>query len=214
KNEAKYDTPKEQDSNTGVSESSGITNPTATSKESSADQVEPASSSTVETVVPTVSSLVPTASSNVFSNKSSEPPSSPTVETKVPTVSTPVPTGSKSIPPITSSLPRIISRGGSSYLEPLSIGNVVSSKNRIEDFFGDTTNAASLNEVEADLGNMETDIQVSPTPTLKINKDHPKSQIISPVDTPVQTRHKAKNMEEQGFISTIHQKTDPGLLQY
>ncbi|GJS19006.1 putative ribonuclease H-like domain-containing protein [Tanacetum coccineum] len=168
KNEAKYDTPKEQDSNTGVSESSGITNPTATSKESSADQVEPASSSTVETVVPTVSSLVPTASSNVFSNKSSEPPSSPTVETKVPTVSTPVPTGSKSIPPITSSLPRIISRGGSSYLEPLSIGNVVSSKNRIEDFFGDTTNAASLNE----------------------------------------------NMEEQGFISTIHQKTDPGLLQY
>ncbi|GJR81389.1 putative ribonuclease H-like domain-containing protein [Tanacetum coccineum] len=140
--------------------------------------------------------------------ESPELPASLTVETAVPTVSTPIPTGSKSIPPITSSLPKIISRGGSSYSEPLSLGNVMG------DFFGDTTNSTSLTEVEADISNMETDIQVSPTPTLRINKDHPKSQIIGPIDTPVQTRHKAKNVEEQSFIATIHQKTNPDLLQY
>ncbi|GJV54280.1 putative ribonuclease H-like domain-containing protein [Tanacetum coccineum] len=38
--------------------------------------------------------------------------------------------------------------------------------------------------------------------------------IIGPVDTPVQTRQKTKNMEEQNFIATIHQKTNPELLQY
>ncbi|GKE82967.1 hypothetical protein Tco_1552967, partial [Tanacetum coccineum] len=150
-----------------------------------------------ESGVPTVSLLVPTASTNVFSSESFELPSSPAVEKIVPTVSTPVPAGSKSLLPITLSLPRIILWGGSSYLEPLSLGNVMSSENRMEDFFGDTINSASLTEVEADLSNMETDIQVSPTPTLRINKDHPKSQIIGHVDTPALTRHKAKNVEEQ-----------------
>nr|GFB19398.1 hypothetical protein [Tanacetum cinerariifolium] len=66
--------------------------------------------------------------------------------------------------------------------------------------------------MEADVSNMETSISASPTPTLRINKDHPKSQIIGPVDTPIQTRHKSKIMEEQSFITTIHQKTDPALL--
>nr|GEZ11100.1 hypothetical protein [Tanacetum cinerariifolium] len=67
--------------------------------------------------------------------------------------------------------------------------------------------------VEADVSNMETSISASPTPTLRIHKDHPKSQIISPVDTPIQTRHKSKMVEEQSFIATIHQKTNPALLQ-
>nr|GFA79367.1 hypothetical protein [Tanacetum cinerariifolium] len=57
-------------------------------------------------------------------------------------------------------------------------------------------------------------ISASPTPTLRIHKDHPKSQIIGPVDTPNQTRHKSKEMEEQSFIATIYQKTDPALLQF
>ncbi|GKF24246.1 hypothetical protein Tco_0076568, partial [Tanacetum coccineum] len=130
----------EQDGTDDVSESSGNTNPTASSTDSLADQVEPVLT--------------------------------PTVESEVPTISTPIPTGSKSIPPITSSLTKIISRGGSSYSEPLSLGNVMG------DFFGDTTNSTSLTEVEADISNMETDIQVSPTPTLRINKDHLKHQII------------------------------------
>nr|GEX92921.1 hypothetical protein [Tanacetum cinerariifolium] len=67
---------------------------------------------------------------------------------------------------------------------------------------------------EADLSNMETSIPISPTSTFRIHKDHPKSQIIGPVNTPVQTRHKSKEMEEQSFIATIHQKINPELLQF
>ncbi|GKA06238.1 putative ribonuclease H-like domain-containing protein [Tanacetum coccineum] len=121
------------------------------------------------------------------------------VETIVPNVSTHVPTVIKS-------------RGGLRYSQPPSISNVVSSENRVEDFFGDSTHATRLNEVEADLSNMETTIQVSPTPTLRIHKDHPKNQIIGHVDTPVLTRHKSKNVDEQSCLATIHQKSDPDLL--
>nr|GEV05324.1 hypothetical protein [Tanacetum cinerariifolium] len=63
-------------------------------------------------------------------------------------------------------------------------------------------------------GNMETTITASPTPTLRIHKDHPKSQIIGHMDTPIQTRNKSKEMEEQSFIATIHQKTNPALLKF
>nr|GFD09280.1 ribonuclease H-like domain-containing protein [Tanacetum cinerariifolium] len=55
--------------------------------------------------------------------------------------------------------------------------------------------------VEADVSNMETSISASPTPTLRIHKDHPKIQIIGPVDTPIQTRHKSKMVEEQSFMA-------------
>ncbi|GJY43783.1 putative ribonuclease H-like domain-containing protein [Tanacetum coccineum] len=143
-----------------------------------------------------------------------EPVLSSTVETKVPTVSSHVPTDCLSIPFVSSNGPRIISKGGSSYPEALSLGNDMSFENRLEDFFGDTTDSVSSDKVEADLSNMETDIQISLTPTLRIHKVHPESQIIGPVDTPVQTIQKTKNMEEQSFIATIHQKTNPELLQY
>nr|GFC89310.1 ribonuclease H-like domain, reverse transcriptase, RNA-dependent DNA polymerase [Tanacetum cinerariifolium] len=99
------------------------------------------------------------ASTKVSTNDSFKLASSSTVETEVPTVSTHVPTDSLYVPLVTSSVLRIISRGGSSYPEPLYLGNVMSFKNRLEDFFGDTSNAVSLNEVEADLRNMETAIQ-------------------------------------------------------
>nr|GFB78347.1 putative ribonuclease H-like domain-containing protein [Tanacetum cinerariifolium] len=68
--------------------------------------------------------------------------------------------------------------------------------------------------VEADVNNMETSITASPTPTLRIHKDHPKSQIIGHVDTPIQTRHKSKVVKEQSFIATIHQKTNPAFFQF
>nr|GEV28548.1 hypothetical protein [Tanacetum cinerariifolium] len=155
-----------------------------------------------------------TTSIKVSINDSFELASSSTVETEVPTVSTLVPTGSLYVPPVTSSIPRIILRGGSSFPEPLSLGNAMSFENRLEDFFRDTSDEVSLNDVEADLSNMETTTQVSPTLTLRIHNDHPKSQIIGLVDTPVQTRQKTKNVEEQSFIATIHQKTNPDLLQY
>nr|GFB48647.1 putative ribonuclease H-like domain-containing protein [Tanacetum cinerariifolium] len=70
------------------------------------------------------------------------------------------------------------------------------------------------NGVEADISNMETTITASPTPTLRIHKDHPKSQIIGPMDTPIQTRNKFKEVEEQSFIAIIHQKTDAAFLQF
>nr|GFB29780.1 hypothetical protein [Tanacetum cinerariifolium] len=79
---------------------------------------------------------------------------------------------------------------------------------------GVTTNTDDTNGVEADLGNMEDNISPSPTPTLRIHKDHPKTQIIGPVDTPVQTRTKSKEMEEQSFIATIHQMRNLALLQF
>nr|GFC43841.1 hypothetical protein [Tanacetum cinerariifolium] len=84
--------------------------------------------------------------------------------------------------------------------------------NRFEDILGVTTSSDEIIGVEAGVSNMETSILASPTPTLRIHKDHPKSHIIGPVDTPIQTRHKSKMMEEQSFIATIHQKTDPALL--
>nr|GFC44723.1 hypothetical protein [Tanacetum cinerariifolium] len=86
--------------------------------------------------------------------------------------------------------------------ETPSLDNALTLSNRFEDTIG----------VEADLSNMESSIPASPTPTFRIHKDHPKSQIIGPVDTPVQTRHKSKEMEEHTFIATIHQKTTPDLL--
>nr|GFC52718.1 hypothetical protein [Tanacetum cinerariifolium] len=77
-----------------------------------------------------------------------------------------------------------------------------------------TTNSNESNGGEADVRNMETTVTASPTPTLRIHKDHPKSQIIGHVDTPIQTRNKSKEVREQSFIATIHRKTDPALLQF
>nr|GEY54039.1 hypothetical protein [Tanacetum cinerariifolium] len=158
--------------NADVLESSGISNPTATSKVPSADQVEPAISLTVKSEIPTVSS--------------------------------PVPTVCLDISPECSSGPRLITKADFSQKETPSLDNALTLSNRFEDTFG----------VEADLCNMETSILVSPTPTFRIHKDHPKSQIIGPVDTPIQTKHKSNEMEEQSFIATIHQKTNPDLLQF
>nr|GEU84514.1 hypothetical protein [Tanacetum cinerariifolium] len=73
---------------------------------------------------------------------------------------------------------------------------------------------SGTNGVEVDLGNMEYSISASPTPTFRIHKDHPKSQIIGPVDTPVQTRNMSNEMEEQSFIATIYHKTNLDLLQF
>nr|GFB71281.1 retrovirus-related Pol polyprotein from transposon TNT 1-94 [Tanacetum cinerariifolium] len=52
--DAQYDSQKEQDCNADVPESGGISNPTATSKVPSADQVEPVVSLTVESKILTV----------------------------------------------------------------------------------------------------------------------------------------------------------------
>nr|GEX96575.1 hypothetical protein [Tanacetum cinerariifolium] len=66
-----------------------------------------------------------------------------------------------------------------------------------ENILGVASNSEESNGVEADVSNMEITITASPTLTLKIHRDHPKSQIIGPVDTPIQTRNKSKEVGEQ-----------------
>nr|GEU46898.1 hypothetical protein [Tanacetum cinerariifolium] len=90
-----------------------------------------------------------------------------TVETPIPTVSSPVPTACLN--------------------DSLKPSNIL----------GVTKNSVDSDGVEADVSNIETTITSIPTPTLRIHKDHPKSQIIGPVDTPIQTRNKSK--EEEGI---------------
>nr|GEW13557.1 hypothetical protein [Tanacetum cinerariifolium] len=131
--------------NADVPESSGISNPTATSKIPPADQME-----------------------------------SLTMESEIPTVSSPVPTVCLDISPETLSGSRLISKGVISQEETPSLGNALTLSNRFEDTIG----------VEVDLRNMKSSIPASPTPTFRIHKDYPESQIIGPVVTPVQTRHK------------------------
>nr|GEV35269.1 hypothetical protein [Tanacetum cinerariifolium] len=136
------------------------------------------------------------------------------VETPIPTVSSPVPTACLNDSPEPSSDTRLISKRVTSQDDTSSLDNILTLTNRFEDILRVTTNTDDTNGVEADLGNMETTIIASPTPTLRIHKDHPKSQIISPVDTPIQTRNNSKEMEKQSFIATIYQKTNPALLQF
>nr|GEY46116.1 hypothetical protein [Tanacetum cinerariifolium] len=137
-----------------------------------------------------------------------------TVETLIPNVSSPVPTAclNESLEP--SSDTRLISKRFTSQDDTPSLDNILTLSNRFEDILRVTTNTGDTYGVEADLSNMENNISASPTHTLRIHKDHPISQIIGPVDTPVQTRTKSKEMEEQSFIATIHQMTNPDLLQF
>nr|GEV39371.1 putative ribonuclease H-like domain-containing protein [Tanacetum cinerariifolium] len=74
-----------------------------------------------------------------------------------------------------------------------------------EDILGVTTYSKESSGVKADVSNMETTITASPTPTLRIHMDHPKSQIISHVDTSIQTRNKSKEVlknkkDERGIV--------------
>nr|GEY79634.1 ribonuclease H-like domain-containing protein [Tanacetum cinerariifolium] len=134
------------------------------------------------------------------------------METSIPMVSSPVLTAYFTDSQKPSSDTRLISKRVSNQEETPSLDNILSLSNRFEDILGVSTNSDESNGVKADISNMETAITASPTPTLRIHKDHPKSQIIGPLDTPIQTRNKSKEVEEQSFIATIHQKTDPDLL--
>nr|GEU32497.1 hypothetical protein [Tanacetum cinerariifolium] len=169
---------KEQDCNADIPESSGISNPTATSKVPSDDQVEPVVSLTVKSKIHTVTSSVPTVCLDIS--------------------------------PESSSGSRLISKGVSSQKEAPSLGNSLTLSNRFEDTFGDTTNAVTLNEVEADLSNMETSIPVSPTPTFRIHKDHPRSQIIGPVDTPEEPKKIFDALKDPSWVEAMQEE----LLQF
>nr|GEZ88418.1 hypothetical protein [Tanacetum cinerariifolium] len=137
-----------------------------------------------------------------------------TVKIPIPTVSSPVLTACLNDSPEPSSDARLISKRVANQEETPSLDNILSLINRFEYILGVTTRSDEAIGAEADVSNMETTILASPTPTLRIHKHHPKSLIIGPVDTLIQTRHKSKEVEEQSFIATIYQKTDPALLQF
>ncbi|GJX50344.1 putative ribonuclease H-like domain-containing protein [Tanacetum coccineum] len=69
------------------------------------------------------------------------------------------------------------------------------------------------NDVEADMNNLNTTIQVSPNPTTRIHKDHPLDQVIGDLQSATQTRKMSKNLKEHGFVSTIQQRTNHKDLQ-
>nr|GEV59213.1 uncharacterized mitochondrial protein AtMg00810-like [Tanacetum cinerariifolium] len=58
------------------------------------------------------------------------------------------------------------------------------------------TNDHEDDDEEADMNNMDTTIQVSPTPTTRIHKNHPLDQVIGDLHSTTQTRHMLKNLEE------------------
>nr|GEY60294.1 ribonuclease H-like domain-containing protein [Tanacetum cinerariifolium] len=121
-----------------------------------------------------------------------------TVETPIPTVSSPLLTAclNDSLEPLSDT--RLISKRVASHVETPSLYNILTLTNRFEGILGVTTHSVDSDGVEADVSNMEITITASPTPTLRIHKDHPKNQIISLVDTPIQTRNKSK----ENFISS------------
>nr|GEY46737.1 hypothetical protein [Tanacetum cinerariifolium] len=115
-----------------------------------------------------------------------------TVETPIPTVSSPVLTVYSTDSQESSSDARLISKRVANQAETTSLDNILSLTNWFEDILGNITYSDESNGEETYISNMETAITASHTPTLRIHKDHPKSQIIGPVDTLIQTRNKFK----------------------
>nr|GEW43586.1 hypothetical protein [Tanacetum cinerariifolium] len=60
---------------------------------------------------------------------------------------------------------------------------------------------------EVDMNNIDTTIQVSHVPTIRIYKDHQLDQVIGDLHSTTQTRNMSKNLEEHEFVTTIHQRT-------
>nr|GFB60420.1 ribonuclease H-like domain-containing protein [Tanacetum cinerariifolium] len=128
-----------EDSSTQVPEGSGNPNPTASSSNPPADQMN----------------TLP-------------------VESPIPTVSSPVLTACLNDSPEPSSEARLISKRVANQEETPSLDNILSLTNRLEDILGVSTSLDETIRVEADVRNMETSISASPTPTLRIHKDHPR----------------------------------------
>ncbi|GKA90472.1 putative ribonuclease H-like domain-containing protein [Tanacetum coccineum] len=59
---------------------------------------------------------------------------------------------------------------------------------------------------EADLNNLETTMNVSPIPTTRIDKDHPKDQIIRELNSAIQTRRMTKISDEHAMVSYINKQ--------
>ncbi|GKE08638.1 putative ribonuclease H-like domain-containing protein, partial [Tanacetum coccineum] len=64
---------------------------------------------------------------------------------------------------------------------------------------------------EANLNNLETTMNVSPIPTTRIHKDHPKDQIIGDINSATQTRRMTKISEERAMV--IQALTNPSWIE-
>nr|GFB66702.1 putative ribonuclease H-like domain-containing protein [Tanacetum cinerariifolium] len=89
---------------------------------------------------------------------------------KVKIISTDVPESSGNCNPTATS-----TNSSADQLETLTVETPIPT---FEDILGVTTNSVDSDGMEAAVSNMETTITASPTPTLRIHKDHPESQII------------------------------------
>nr|GEW03196.1 hypothetical protein [Tanacetum cinerariifolium] len=65
----------------------------------------------------------------------------------------------------------------------------------------------------ADMNNSDTTIQVSPTSTTRIHKDHHIDQVIEDLHSTTQTSNMSKNLEGHGFVTTIHPRPNHKVLQ-
>nr|GEW25830.1 hypothetical protein [Tanacetum cinerariifolium] len=89
----------------------------------------------------------------------------------------------------------------------------VNSTNNVNATGTNRVNADENDGEEAYMNNLDTSIQVSLTPTTRISKDHPLDQLIGDVQSDIQTKNMSKNLEEHGFVTTIHQRTNRKDLQ-
>nr|GEZ97767.1 ribonuclease H-like domain-containing protein [Tanacetum cinerariifolium] len=118
------------------------------------------------------------------------------VETPILIVSSPISTACINDSPELLSDTRLISKRVTSQDDTPSLDNILTLTNRFENILGVTTNSNETNGVKANLGNKENNISASPTPTFRIHKDHPKSQIIGHVDTPGNSQI---NIDDKGY---------------
>ncbi|GJS77965.1 putative ribonuclease H-like domain-containing protein [Tanacetum coccineum] len=65
--------------------------------------------------------------------------------------------------------------------------------------FGNTYDDEDVG-AEADINNLETTMNVSPIPTTRIDKDHPKDQIIRDLNSAIQTRRMTKIFDEHAMV--------------
>ncbi|GJZ76596.1 hypothetical protein Tco_0641268 [Tanacetum coccineum] len=97
--------------------------------------------------------------------------------------------------------------------------NVVGGKTSIELLFDPNMPALEDykdDDAEADMNNLDTTIQVSPIPTIRIHKDHPFDQVIGDLQSVTQTRTMSKKFEEHGFEEpkkVIHALKDPSWVE-
>nr|GFB62463.1 hypothetical protein [Tanacetum cinerariifolium] len=97
-----------------------------------------------------------------------------TVKSPIPTVSSPVLIACLNDSSEPSSEARLVSKRVANQEETPSLDNILSLTNRFEDILGVSISSDEIIGVEADVSNMEASISASPTPTLRIHRDHPR----------------------------------------